>query len=503
MPAKGKPPKRTNGRLKGNGTGHGWPGAEIWPLDRIKPYPNNPRTHPEAQIAVLADLLAKFGPDQPIVVDEAGVVLKGHGRLEAARRAGLTGFPVAVRHGLTEPEKITLRISDNQVAALSGWDRGLLRTELSELQLVGYDTALLGFEKSEIAGYLVEPSSADPEATPEPPEKPISVLGDLWLLGEHRLLCGDSTSADDTKRVMDDATPSLIFTSPPYAQQRDYGAAKEAVQDWDKLMRGVFAAVPTNDQTQILVNLGQVHRDGEWVPYWDAWIEWMRESGWRRFGWYVWDKLAGLPGDFQGRLAPAHEWIFHFNKTSRRPNKTKAKLAGSIEYNSHGSGLRSKDGSMSGVSNRVASLQTHKIPDSVFRVVPHKARGGANATHPAMFPVLLAQEAIDAFSNREESVYEPFSGSGTTIIAAEMTGRKCCALEIDPAYIDVAIRRWQTYTGKQATLEGDGRTFDEIAKERGKPHAARHPRKSLRGKRTARLPAPLAKPPLRKEVPPA
>jgi len=159
---------------------------------------------------------------------------------------------------------------------------------------------------------------------------------DAEPVGGHRLLCGDATIADDVARLMDGEEADICFTSPPYAQQRDY---KTGPQDWDALMQGVFSILPLTHDAQVLVNLGLVHRDGEWLPYWDGWIEWMREVGWRRFGWYVWDQGPGLPGDWNGRLAPSHEFIFHFNRIATRTRKTKESLMAGRRVS--GQGLRS------------------------------------------------------------------------------------------------------------------------------------------------------------------
>lgn len=285
-------------------------------------------------------------------------------------------------------------------------------------------------------------------------------MGKLILKSRHRVMCGDSTNSADVKSVMQSHVADVCFTSPPYAQQRDYGAAKEKVRDWDALMQGVFARVPVSGNAQLLVNLGLVHRDGEWMPYWDAWIEWMRSAGWRRFGWYVWDQGPGLPGDWNGRLAPSHEFIFHFNKDARRANKSVAsKMAGKI---SNG-GLRNKDGSIGGRSKGASAIQPMKIADSVFRVTRHKGGIGKAGKHPAVFPVALVEEVLAAYSDEGSVVFEPFCGSGTQIIAAEKMQRRCFALDIDPVYVDVAVRRWQNFTGEEAVHERSGRTFREIA----------------------------------------
>ena len=284
-------------------------------------------------------------------------------------------------------------------------------------------------------------------------------MAKLVLKARHRVMCGDSTSAEDVAKLMASAIATFVFTSPPYAQQRDYGAAKEKVSDWDALMQGVFSAAPVSDDAQILVNLGLVHRDGEWMPYWQSWVEWMREQGWRRFGWYVWDQGPGLPGDWNGRLAPSHEFIFHFNRQPRKPNKTvESKHAGETLG---GGGLRGADGTVHRKTGYGNAIQSHRIPDSVFRVMRHKGavQGGS---HPAVFPVALVEEVFAAFTDPDELVFEPFCGSGTQVIAADKMGRRCFGMELDPAYVDVACRRWLHFTGAEPIHEATGKTFSEM-----------------------------------------
>jgi len=285
---------------------------------------------------------------------------------------------------------------------------------------------------------------------PEPPKVPVTKLGDLYQLGEHRLLCGDSTKAEDVERLFAGGRATLLFTSPPYGQQRDYGAAKEKVQDWDGLMQGVFQHAKTvmEPDGQLLVNLGLIHRDGEWIPYWDGWIAWMREQGWRSFGWYVWDQGFGLPGDWNGRLAPSHEFIFHFNLKPRRPEKCADKKPENIKSRKSGSStMRGKDGVCREFTNPGASAQTRKILDSVVRV--NRMAGGHNIKHPAIFPIAFAAEMLKSWPGL---AYEPFCGSGTTMIAAEQLNRRCYGIEIDPAYCDVIVERWEKLTGKKAEL---------------------------------------------------
>jgi DNA modification methylase len=287
------------------------------------------------------------------------------------------------------------------------------------------------------------------DEVPEPPADPITKPGDLWILGRHRVLCGDSTKAEDVARLMDGAKADLCFTSPPYGQQRDYTKeGKEKCQDWDGLMQGVFANLPMSDAGQVLVNLGLIHREGEWIPYWEAWIEWMRSQGWRRFGWYVWDQGAGLPGDWNGRLGPSFEFIWHFNKKSLRPDKWIETKAESRAAKGKGGtvGFRKEGGSAECYSPDKIG-QDFKIPDSVIRVNRNSQDG---RLHPATFPVALPSFAMNCWDG---IAYEPFCGSGTTLIAAEQLGRTCYGMEISPDYCDVIVKRWETLTGQKATCQ--------------------------------------------------
>jgi DNA modification methylase len=260
-------------------------------------------------------------------------------------------------------------------------------------------------------------------------------------------MCGDSTSADDVLRLMNGELASICFTSPPYGQQRDY-TKDSNVSDWDALMLGVFANLPMTEDGQVLVNLGLIHRDGEWLPYWDQWLEWMRSNGWRRFGWYVWDQGPGIPGDWNGRLAPSFEFVFHFNKTSVRPEKARECAHAGKKHG--GQGQRGKDGI---VKNRHAgrtAIQATAILDSVVRVNRQGAAASAGG-HPAPFPSGLPEHFIRSWKGL---VYEPFCGSGTTVIAGESLGRNVYAMEIAPQYVDVIIQRWENATGEKAVMSG-------------------------------------------------
>jgi DNA modification methylase len=228
--------------------------------------------------------------------------------------------------------------------------------------------------------------------------------------------------------------------------------------------------LPAKRDAQVLVNLGLVHHDGEWQPYWEGWIEWMRSAGWRRFGWYVWDQGPGLPGDWNGRLAPSHEFVFHFNRVAERARKTKESAMAGLPVG--GRGLRAKDGGISRKTNEGGVYQPTKIPDSVVRVMRHKGGLGEAGSHPAPFPVDLVSEMLAAFSDPADIVFEPFCGSGTQLISAQKNGRSCYGMEISAAYVDVSVKRFQGFAGRAAVLADDGRTFDEIAAMRMPKEAA-------------------------------
>lgn len=265
--------------------------------------------------------------------------------------------------------------------------------------------------------------------------------GQIWQLGDHRLMCGDSTNENDVALLMNGEKASLCFTSPPYALQRTYTSEYSKFKnDWNGLMKGAFKNIPYHDLTQILVNLCFVHSKNEWHVYWDEWIEWMRNIGWRRFGWYVWDKGYGAPGDWAGRLAPSFEFIFHFNRRALKPNKIiPTKTFG---RKVHGTGNRRKDNSPpKKMSHDGMTIQQFKIPDAVIRAGKHQQRG-IEIQHPAVFSVDLCSQIIMSYSKEGEIIYEPFAGSGTQIIACEILKRKCMSMEISPEYVAISLERW-------------------------------------------------------------
>ncbi len=423
----------------------------------LVPYARNARTHSEEQVAQIAGSIREFGFTNPVLIDGERGIIAGHGRVLAAQSLGIESVPCIRLGHLTESQRRAYVLADNRLALNAGWDAEMLAVELDELKDAGVDLASLGFDKDELNELIGTPNTGP---LPDPPIPPVpvtpkTVLGDVWLLGDHRLMCGDSTSAENVASLMGGGRVALCFTSPPYGQQRDYTTG--GIGDWDILMRGVFANLPLSDDGQCLVNLGLIHRDGEVVSYWDGWIEFMKSIGMRRFGWYVWDQGSGLPGDWNGRLAPSHEFVFHFNRDGIRPEKFVEKKAENVGATGHGTGLRGKDGKTRGMSSPELCKQPNKIPDSVIRITRHMANDIARLNHPAVFPVDLPAFFMKCWPG---DCYEPFSGSGTSIIAAENTGNRCFAMELAPQYVDVSIIRWQNHTGKKAVHAITGEEFN-------------------------------------------
>jgi len=436
------------------------PQIEHLPIESLVPYARNSRTHSPEQISQVANSIMEFGFTNPVLIDGQGGIIAGHGRVMAAKSLGLAEVPCIRLGHLSEAQKRAYVIADNKLALNAGWDEEMLALEFKALNDMGFDLELTGFDLGDIDELLAE-LDATPEGETDADEAPAvqaevkTQPGDVWMLGKHRIMCGDSTDAGSVALLMDGEKADLCFTSPPYGNQRDYTTG--GISDWDKLMQGVFANLPMAEHGQVLVNLGLIHRKNEWVPYWDDWIEWMRNQGWRRFGLYVWDQGFGLPGDWNGRFAPSYEFVFHFNRVSVEPQKFLEKKPENIKARNAGaSTMRGKDGKCKAFTNPEASAQPNKIPESVIRI--NRMHGGHNIDHPAIFPVELPAHAMQSWPG---VAYEPFSGSGTTIIAAEQTGRRCYAMELSPQYVDVAVRRWQQYTGKQAVHAETGQPFGE------------------------------------------
>ena len=415
--------------------------------DELEDNPGNWRRHPTEQVSALNAAMETVGwAGAALYNASTGRLVDGHCRKKIRPELLVDGkMPVLIGNWTEEQERMILLTLD-PLAGMAEADSAALESLIKDVRIADEALAAMVEGLAEDAGLVLPPEDAMPaDAEPqvdraaELQAKWGTAAGQLWLLGgKHRLLCGDSTKPENVARVMGGEKAELCFTSPPYGQQRDYTTeGKEKCADWDGLMRGVFGNLPMTDAGQVLVNLGLIHREGEWIPYWDGWIEWMRGQGWRRFGWYVWDKLAGMPGDWCGRFAPSFEFIWHFNREAVRPIKwVECKDAGRVVQGR----TRGKDGNLRihTASKNGDAVQSHKIPDDVIRCVPAK---GIDNQHPAVFPLSLADSFVKSWPG---SVYDPFLGSGTTLIAAENLGRRCYGIEISPAYTAVVLERFKT-----------------------------------------------------------
>jgi DNA modification methylase len=450
---------------------------EHWPIERLIDYARNPRKNDHA-VAQMAAVITEFGFRIPLVAKSTGELVDGHLRLKAARHLGLATVPVVLADNLTDAQIKAFRLLANRSATWAEWDEDLLRLELEDLSAMDFDLSLTGFDEGEIEKLLTavvtHPDEGEIEAdlddeVPEAPANPVSRPGDVWAMGAHRLICGDASDPSIIDALMQGERALLCFTSPPYGNQRDYTSG--GITDWDALMRGVFAHLPMTGDGQVLVNLGLIHRDNEFQPYWNGWLDWMRSQGWRRFGWYVWDQGPGMPGDWNGRLAPSFEFVFHFNRQSRKPHKiVPCKHAGQemhLRADGSSSAMRQKDGTINGWTHAGQPTQEHRIPDSVIRIMRHKGMIGKDIDHPAVFPVALPAFVIEAFTDVGDLVFEPFCGSGSSLLAAERTGRMLRAVEIAPEYVDVAIQRFrQNHPEVTVTLVATGQSFEQVAAER-------------------------------------
>jgi DNA modification methylase len=406
--------------------------VRLVPVETVIPYARNPRKNAGA-VAKVAASLREFGFRQPIVVDPELTVVVGHTRLQAAIQLGMREVPVHVAAGLSDAQIKAYRLADNRTNEEAEWDEELLALELGDLKLEGYDLSLTGFDDDELAKALIAATEGltDPDETPEPPVNPVTVLGDVWVLGRHRIICGDSTKAEDVETVLAGVKPHLMVTDPPYGVEYDPAWRNEAKRAGGKAF-GAFA-------------VGKVENDGK-CDWREAWALFPGDVA------YVWH--AGI---FAGEVAESLVATdFEMRAQIIWAKNSHAISRGHYHWQHEPCWYAVKKGATGHWVGDRSQMTLWKIDK------PMKSETG----HSTQKPVECMKRPIENNSSPGQAVYEPFSGSGTTIIAAEMTGRSCHAIELNPAYVDVAIKRWQDFTGQKATLEGDGRTFEQIDAER-------------------------------------
>jgi len=412
-------------------------------VNKLIPYAKNSRTHSPEQVGQIAASIKEFGFRNPILVDGVGIIA-GHGRLMAAQKLGLDQVPTIDCSDMTESQKKAYIIADNKLALNAGWDNAMLTIELQDLEDEGFDLTLTGFDDKELDALLnvIEGTDGltDEDAVPDVPEEPKTKLGDIYILGNHRLMCGDSTSIDDVDKLMNGQKAQFCFTSPPYADQREYNGGKELSTEH----LATFIRTASGFCNFFAVNLGISRKDGEINQYWDDYIIEAKNCGLKLLSWNIWNRegMGGSIGNMTAMFPIEHEWIFVFGNDVKDINRTRDnKHAGE----SGKSTIRQKDGETT--PNKWAINKKGKI-GTVFTC--DFARG--KKEHPAMFPVEFPIGYIESCTNSNDVVYEPFGGAGSTMIAAEKLGRKACLMELDPKYCDVIVKRWEDFTGKQAIL---------------------------------------------------
>lgn len=422
-------------------------------VSSLRENPRNARTHSKRQIRQIADSIGAFGFLNPILLDETGMVLAGHGRLKAARLLGISTVPTIRAAGLTETQKRAYILADNKLAEKAGWDRELLVAELGDLAVllppIDLDLTVTGFDPPEIDGLFADrgPANADPADCVEATRDPVCTRpGDLWCLGPHRLLCGDARSASDIDRLMAGERVHVTFTDPPYnvaiaghvrgpgrVKHREFAFAcgEMTTAEFEMFLR------------QCLGNVARVSRDGaiafvcmDWRHMPELWHAGMAVFSELK-NLVVWNKTSPGQGSF---YRSQHELVFVF------------KVGQAEHRNTFGLGAHGRTRS---------NVWTYPGLNG-FRA----GRSDELSMHPTVKPVALVADALRDCSIKGDLVLDVFLGSGTTLLAAEKIGRACYGIEYDPAYVEVCLRRWEKYTKLEAVLEGDGATFAEVRAKR-------------------------------------
>jgi DNA modification methylase len=405
---------------------------ERWMIDRLIPFARNPRTHSEAQVAQIAASIAAFGFNNPILVDTKAGIIAGHGRFLAARKLQLQEVPVIVLDHLTEAQKRAYIIADNQLALNAGWDDELLGSELAALQEEDFNVGLIGFADEELVRLLAAQDAAegltDEDAVPGLPQTPVSVSCDLWILGNHKLFVGDATNQVNVAKLMAGDGADLVFTDPPY--NVDYeGYTEERLKikgdrmsaaEFKRFLVAAFSSCRTAAKSG--ASLYVCHSSSWQREFQDA----LEAAGFEVRCQIIWAKNTFAWGF--GRYKFQHEPLFYAH---------------------------------------VAGQKDSWYGDKSQSTLWQEKKPAANRIHPTAKPVELIERALLNSSKAGDVVVDLFGGSGSTLIACERRGRNARLMEIDPPYADSIVQRWQNFAGKQAVLEGDGRTYGEVAKERG------------------------------------
>ena len=422
--------------------------AEIIQLsvDRLIPNARNARTHDDAQVAQIAASIREFGFTVPVLIDAEDGIIAGHGRVMAARKLGLDSVPCIRVDYLSETQKRAYILADNKLTLNGGWDADMLALELKELGDAGIDLGLTGFSNEEILGIVSSIEGAgltDPDDVPPLPENPVSERGDVWVLGRHRILCGDSTMPTDVEKVLAGVKPHLMVTDPPYGVNYDPA--------W-RVKVGIGSAGTA---------IGKVLNDdrADWREAWALFpgnVAYVWHAG--LFADVVADSLRSCRFDIRAQIV----WVKTRHVLSRghyHPQHEPALYGVREEADDGWRFVPEHEVSAYAVKKGATAAWVGGRKQSTVWFIEHLK---SDTGHGTQKPVECMKRPIENNSSPGQAIYEPFSGSGTTIIAAEMTGRSCYAIELNPAYVDVAVKRWQAFTGKRAIRESDGIAFDAL-----------------------------------------
>jgi site-specific DNA-methyltransferase (adenine-specific) len=395
-------------------------------IDALIPYARNSRTHSDAQVAQIAASIKEFGFTNPVLIDGGGGIIAGHGRVLAARKLGLTDVPCIRLDHLTDAQKRAYVIADNRLALNSGWDTEMLKVEFADLQELGFDLELTGFDLDEIKELLAPVGTeglTDPDDAPPLPENPRTVPGDIWVMGKHRLLCGDSTSVSDLEKLTDGQLVDMWLTDPPYNVAYE-GKTKDALKikndemgddQFRQFLRDAYTAA------DMVMKPGAVfyiwHADSEGYNFRGA----AQDAGWKVRQCLIWKKSSMVMGrqDYHWK----HEPCLY--------------------------GWKEGAGHLWAADRKQTTILEFEKPSR-------------NGEHPTMKPVALFEYQLLNNTKGGDQVLDSFGGSGTTLIAAEKNGRVARLMELDPKYCDVIVKRWQDFTGKIAIHAETGEPFAEV-----------------------------------------
>ena len=443
---------------------------EHLPPAELVPYDRNSRTHSAFQIAQIVASIEEFGFTNPILLGADGVIIAGHGRAAAAQQVGLETVPVIRLDHLTPSQQRALVIADNKIAENAGWDEEMLRSELAALSEEAFDLDVLGFDAEELDALMsgldddgdgAPAAPGDPDHVPDPDPIYATQAGDIWILGDHRLMCGDSTDAGAVSILCDGEEVDCVWTDPPY--NVNYEGAAGTIQNdhmdagaFLKFLTEAFSAAHANLRTGGPIYVAHADTEGE------AFRKAFRMAGFKLSGGLVWVKPSLVLGrsDYQWRHEPilygwkpgaAHSWYGARDKTTVIEH-------GGESMRIMDDGTLQIDMGDQTVVVEGENLTMRSVNSTVIRV----DKPSRNTDHPTMKPVELIVRALDNSTIGGDAVLDLFGGSGSTLIACEKRGRRARLMELDEKFCDVIVKRWQEFTGKTAELEGDGRSFDQV-----------------------------------------